>query len=166
MFIFLVQVPVKKWIFFIVQRRWILSEKDEELWSHYFLTDFPTCSFNVAKYSFVLAFIIFFSSEVCRDLHLSAGSWRAVWKVCFCVCGLLPGDAGGIARADLCQTPQPCRVTQHAFLAQLLSWPLERLYRSCWFVVVLFVCLVFWKSVKTASWFSFVCFHIIFGEPR
>lgn len=33
----------------------------------------PTCSFNIAKYSFVLAFIILFSSQVHRDLHLSVG---------------------------------------------------------------------------------------------
>lgn len=143
-----------------------------------------TCSFNVAKYSFILAFSILFCSHVYRSAPFNRILKSCLKQVVLCTQAPLgrcwAATARGTARADLCKTPQPRRATkwQHTVLAQLLSWPLERLCSTIGLGFFwgkgagrgLCVCVcvfVFWKSVKTASWFAFLCyFLVVVEEPR
>lgn len=118
-----------------------------ERWRTVFSLLSPTCSFNGAKYSFVLAFIILFSSQVHRDLHLSV---KELFGRCVSV---FVGSSWAVLEplgdSSALQLPS---------LAQLLSWPLERFCHTCWFVVFLFVCLFVFKVCQSCQLVFFPLF--------
>lgn len=106
----------------------------------------------------------FCSVHRCVNMYLLIGSQSCLKQVVLCAWAPLgqfwATAAPGTARADLYETPQPWRATQwqQAVLAQLLSWPLQRLWHSCLGWLCLCVCFL-----KVCQNCQLVCFSLLFS---
>lgn len=75
------------------------------------------------------------------------------------MCFVYVGSSWAVLEALPGQTPvRLLSLAQLPSLAQLLSWPLETFCHSCWLVVVLFVCLVFFKVCQSCQLVLFPLF--------